>query len=526
MPCSRAQRPIALALLALAAEPSWAVDVSLTQPNFQLEGKTDGAAEARATIGVRVPASAGGEWVLRGNARVATKDGFARLFGLKSGELSLGNDWKLGLSATYASFNLDVNPIVNNEARDAALVAGTNICIARCRVGAENDEAFCKAKATLEGKERKSWVHSLVLGEDLPATFEFEGQVIAPQRLSYRVEHVWTPTLAGVKKWRRAAAYCDETEARKIFDRLEPFVSDASLGEEVINEKIRAAEGQLSTLLEGCLAPCSSDVLPTPAQWKFCQSEPRFELPDNSKPDLETRLCPTGKDELNKQTRKLALSAYPSTLLNFGVVAGQTYMSYLVPSGATSTMELKRNASRPLANLGVSATRLLAGTTHTLSIEGRAGWALGWEAASAMVRWCTPTAGVNLGGPAHVAPGESCSEGVLGSPTRVSSLSAAAYAGVLDTHESVYRASLGIEAQVPTNDPMGFKFTLTAPTYFAFAGKEKDAYKGLLRIAPSVTFANAPDANAASGSSIAMTVGVSLTLLGERLLFSEEFDKL
>jgi hypothetical protein len=91
------------------------------------------------------------------------------------------------------------------------------------------------------------------------------------------------------------------------------------------------------------------------------------------------------------------------------------------------------------------------------------------------------------------------------------------------TSDPTFRMALGVDIALPVNSSSSLQWSggISLPIYFVFASKDTSLYKGLVRISPAVTHREA----GAGGTSDTAFV-VSLALLGQRSIFSEQFDAL
>jgi hypothetical protein len=165
--------------------------------------------------------------------------------------------------------------------------------------------------------------------------------------------------------------------------------------------------------------------------------------------------------------------------------------------------------------VGASGVWLVRPGGRTLTVEALANWGWGLTPAPDTARWCVPAGSVAQ--PGGAVPAQTCREAASAPPTGAHAARAALYLGYLDQVVDLWRiaAGYGIERDGASG---ALRRTVEVPVFLTVAGG-KGAYAGLVRVTPSVRFGG-PVGDRAT------VWAVSIALLGQRSLFSEEYDRL
>jgi len=119
--------------------------------------------------------------------------------------------------------------------------------------------------------------------------------------------------------------------------------------------------------------------------------------------------------------------------------------------------------------------------------------------------------------PGGAVPAQTCREAASAPPTGTHAARAALYLGYLDHVVDLWRIAAGYGVERADASPV-LRSTVELPVFLTVAGG-KGAYAGLVRVTPSVRFGG-PVGDRAT------VWAVSIALLGQRSLFSEEYDRL
>jgi hypothetical protein len=473
-----------LALLAGALLLGRASALEIPPPQLQIRGSTDGSADLRLAAGATF---APGDWDLtpRLTYRISSQDGFGNLFSRQgSGGGSTPRPWEIG--ATF-SLRVAVPPLAVPAAEHAAaLQSAYRRCAASCESPAipPQDEEFCDWRREQVSRNRREWL--------------------------------WRATARDAAAPPSPEAFC-------------PSAVDAMRQFEVASKRGEVAEATAhrarSKALEDCLAPCFPESIAPPSDRAWCAG--RFpDLPaEVPPPSVHYRqLCPDGRwvlDELQKRHPE-TVSRYPTALVNLGARLGGATYPHLAPDpAAPGQLAPATTEARPWS-LGASGTYLPSRGGRGLSLEGLATWSWEYQAAPDTARWCVPAGSVTQ--PGGAVPAQTCAETAAAPPARDHQARAALYLGYLDQAVErrpdraidAWRIAVGYEGARAAGGRL--RSTIALPVLVSFAGGKGD-YQGLARIAPSVAFGGAAGSNATVWA-------ISIALLGQRTMFSEDFDRL
>ena len=298
-------------------------------------------------------------------------------------------------------------------------------------------------------------------------------------------------------------------DAAKL-EKAEKRIDDMSEGPEKENALVSLAMKRGELLLR-CSSACDDPF--SESDTAYCAH--REALPQTPPPGVkDSTLCETGQEEL----RKIGFvgPSFPSAMVNLGGRGGAKQLTFLSgPEGAPLTKEDKLFAQW---SAGVSAWKFLPSEDdhrEGWTMEVLAAFATQFEPSSTTVRACAPKGDFAVSGSTTI-PLESCGDYTLGRPTRASSVQVAFYGGWANAAKD-YRLALGVDATIGLDGATSTALAL--PITLRLAGD--GTYKGLLRIAASVAF------KTEAGRPGALPVfGVTLALLGQRALFTDDFDRL
>ena len=106
----------------------------------------------------------------------------------------------------------------------------------------------------------------------------------------------------------------------------------------------------------------------------------------------------------------------------------------------------------------------------------------------------------------------------MGKPAGTKEVNAALFLGWFNQVDDWWRVSGGVQVTLP-QDSGTKRIELSFPAMFSLAATALD-YKGAIRIGPSIVWSTPQD------KPTTVSYGVTLEILGQRLLFSQDFDKL
>ncbi|MBN1210581.1 MAG: hypothetical protein JXB05_37365 [Myxococcaceae bacterium] len=296
-------------------------------------------------------------------------------------------------------------------------------------------------------------------------------------------------------------------------------------------EKLEAATAQTGAwclCAQRCKDPQAEDkafcelMAKTPMPENFCDSagkQPLTSLPEKPPHPYfidASKFCPAGVQHMEKETQAHKRQ-FPQSL-NLGASVGRDEFKFLragegTPPTLTPGTKVGANWSA-----GASAVWLTPLEDSFMSFEALLGFSSNFEPATGKARWCIPRGNVAQEGGSY--PAETCKESILGEPSRVQALTGAFQIGNIDQKVNTYRVAAGVQGYVPLSSESedAFRLSFAVPIYINFTGG--DDYKGIIRVGPSVTYANKRQ-----GESVT-TFAVSLALLGQRQLFTRDFDEL
>ena len=224
-------------------------------------------------------------------------------------------------------------------------------------------------------------------------------------------------------------------------------------------------------------------------------------------PDFKD-LCPAGKRLFADKPTPNA----PKYMVSLGGRYGVKDLEYLVDADADGDYASDKRAAE---NYAVGASGYT--TALPLFVEGMLGFQSGFKPSTTTVEYCSAV------GTVAGAPAEQCKKGLLGAPTLSQDFIAVLGAGVVDPNVSTWRAGFRFSVGVPavessaTAADVGFGI----PFYVRFANLESTfKYKGILSVTPRI------DVSIPKDGSPSVAALVNLAVLGQRDLFSAEFDKL
>jgi hypothetical protein len=494
------------------AEETPAKESPFLLPQVALEGNSEGNAEAKVSIGIsKSNVQHLSSTALRLNYTIATSNGLATLFSASDGAYSATNPWSLGLTLTLARLSPDLSQ-EQALAHYAAKKAGYDACLARCSAfpdaPQDSDKTFCGLHDKKVEKDFAQWKKDLQ--EQMPASEPRSDTIIicTDQRIEFqKKQQAYQEALADLGR-RYANDEIDETQFNTAREGLKKTLH---------THRIEA--------FAKCLEKCKPSKIADGDQ-AYC----REAMPPSLASRLENvasldvvQLCPVGLSVVDKQTPSFDYWRHPRGLINLGGSIGRTKYEYLQPSATNAQVINEANNILTSWDAGASAIWLIPQRTHRthwVSIESLAVFGRSAEASSTKVRWCTPVGNIPRGGN-EADTVEQCRERALGAPQEVNTLNLALFLGSIEQKLNLYRTAAGIEAVLPldNNSQTEFGLTFSLPTLINFASTESK-YKGLLRIAPALSIVKPRTENPE------VTFSISVALLGQRTLFSEDYNKL
>ena len=297
-------------------------------------------------------------------------------------------------------------------------------------------------------------------------------------------------------------------DAAKL-EKAEKRIGDMNEGPEKDDAWVSLATKRGELLLK-CSSACDDPF--SESDTAYCAH--REALPQTTPTGVkDSTLCEQGQEELRRVG--FVGPSFPSAMVNLGGRGGAKQLTFLSgPEGTPLTKEDKLFAQW---SAGVSAWKFLPSEDdhrEGWTMEVLAAFATQFEPSSTTVRACAPKGFAASGG--TMVALESCNDYTLGRPTRASTVKVAFYGGWASAAKD-YRLALGVDATIGLDGVTSTALAL--PLTLRVAGD--GTYKGLVRIAASVAFKTEP------GRPGALPVfGVTLALLGQRALFTDDFDRL
>jgi hypothetical protein len=220
-----------------------------------------------------------------------------------------------------------------------------------------------------------------------------------------------------------------------------------------------------------------------------------------------------GKHELDaeQEAHPGRVIRHPRLMLNLGARIGAATYAHLSPDPANPGQLAAGETDAHAWATGASGAYVVPRRGIGVTVEALASWGFAYEPSTSKARWCSPAGNVTV--PGGAAPAEVCRELRIAASARDHEARGAVYAGVLDPFDPAWRFAADVEVvRTPTDR---WRKTVAVPITLFFAG-EKLPYKGLVRVAPAISFGGGED----------VAYAISVALLGQRTTFSEEFDRL
>ena len=456
---------------------------------LKVSGDTKGDAEFK--IGAGVGKSLNDRWDLSilGSLRINTSKGFATLFKFADDEVKASPAWAGGLTFSFANVKREPDFEYDNARLGSEFTKGEayKACNERCPSSDSGDaKDFCDASARHLKRARDRWVTKTapMLAEDFICDSKKEalGKAITAR---------------------------DQAKTKCAADLV--CLRDVGL-------RFDASRKPL-------LLSCAEECKPGPDRSlddAFCgvAGMPMEARPTDFDPE---EFCPAGRDawqKLEEKTRA-TLRIVPASIDIGGRLGSQQFDFRNEQDGLLK----EDDATKVSGAVGFSAYNVFGAQSQLKPfVEGIVLYESAWSAATDTAKWCKPAGMVARsdedGAPTDTA--ETCSTAVLGTPTNKRTIMAAAYLGLFENYRSSIRVAVGPELTVPTmkETKRDFDIGIGVPIAFNFGTIAKGLeYKGIAALTPRVkwTFKDG------DGSFSAF---VELALLGQRGLFSEEFDEL
>ncbi|AUX38876.1 uncharacterized protein SOCE26_002560 [Sorangium cellulosum] len=451
---------------------------------MKLAGSTDGKGTAEVGVGVVATPSWWTDVNIGGvlTAKVDTPDGLATIIGVKDGEVEQPATWSFGvtLSLLYLPPRGPLPPEIR-DGRESRAAAAYAVCAPRCRASSisPDDAPFCKAR-------KEAIEHNA--GEVLARRTQADDQRDQP------------------------AAFCKKAQA--ALTEADRDLASGKIDDKQHTDAKRAA-------FKSCLDACGT----ADEDMSFC-------APVELDPAAigEGKTCALARETIYKPyyeshaTSRDIPRLYPPLLLKAGAQVGHAEFTYrTADDGAPSRLVEKIDPVTPWSG-GISVASIPSWGRYATTIEGLVAYSSSWKASKKTARWCSPVGDVardeDERDPAD--PAESCQEATLNGPTNTKKFRIAAQAGIVDGYHGVWRLAAGPELSVPVEDAEEeFSLGLRFPFYVSFASApEKLSYHGIVRVAPSISFTRMKDGTKDIGGFI------ELAILGQRSLFSDQFDAL
>jgi hypothetical protein len=431
-----------------------------------LKGNTEGKSSFSFGIGA---ATALGPDDISGmvTGSIETQGGLSTLFSAtsESDDIDQSPSWDLGVAVSYAHLH-DSDTITSSAGLPHSVrVSMVNACRQSCKVS--DADPFCKAY---------------------------------PQRVA---KHLAGLTLEN---------FCaDQSEAAT------KLKNDNTLKDDQRREKLKEL---LVTCIQGC------EKSPDDA---FC-GRAALAAARDSAADAFTgnNICPGGKAIYDRHQDSIGRSVFPLTIVNAGIKVGRQKFEYRASAADTPNLLLSNTDYEAKWNTGASVTHIPKYGTIDPSFELQALVGSSWEASTKTVKSCAPAGDVPRKDPkpgemlGPTDPGQTCKEATLGAPTQSSALTLAFRVGLFDGVNGNWRAAFGPEIRLPWTKDGGepLELAVRLPIYGAATLFKDTEYKGILRLMPSVISTK----NDKGEREIKVTF--ELALLGQRRLFTDQFDQL
>jgi hypothetical protein len=229
------------------------------------------------------------------------------------------------------------------------------------------------------------------------------------------------------------------------------------------------------------------------------------------------KFCTAGVQHIEKKTWQYK-RPHPTRLINLGASVGRDESKFLRSGEGTPPTLTPGTKVGATWQAGASAVWLTPLEQSWMTFEALLGFSSDFEPSTDKARYCIPRGNVAEDGGSF--PAETCKDSVIGAPSRVQSLQGTFQLGNIDQKVNTYRVAAGLQAFVPLSSGSkdAFRLSFAIPVYINLTGGND--YKGLIRVGPSVTYANKRQGESET------TFVVNLALLGQRELFTRDFDEL
>jgi hypothetical protein len=453
---------------------------------LKVSGNTDGNAEFKAGGGLAIAINPDWDLSALASYRVKTTEGLSRLVATGDDGTEPAPWWQVAFSLSFARIGsvMSGSPVnrVQADQKVIAYAACENLC-----ADADSTEAFCKLGKKLRHERRQSWAarNAIVFTDEAVCKGKRETVLKARQQFDLELSTCKNESCANLARDRFLAVKAD--------------------------------------LLVACTQECDAGRLRAPDPL-FCGLEglPMRPRPKDFSPD---EFCDAGKKLWHENVEANArTSRFAPLMIDVGFRLGTEDFKYRAASDG-GVLAKKKDTKVPWA-AGVSAYALLDDVGSLLPyVEGKAVFERSWKKAEDEVEWCAPSGAVartdDPGSPTD--PAETCSKAALEGPQTQGDLQLAVFLGWFDNGTGDVRAGFGPEFVVPlaSGDPRKAQVGAAVPITLGFANLVTPVeYKGLLRVTPRATWLMNDD------EATEFRATVSLELLGQRSMFSEEFDEL
>lgn len=292
--------------------------------------------------------------------------------------------------------------------------------------------------------------------------------------------------------------------------------------------------------MDACIKKCVEK--PAKDDEKFCDNYKSLEseslTPAQKAIEIGVNnLCPDGLSVYNNAigNKGKLPQRYPPFLISFGGKLGRTQFEYLESTKedgkvftAEDEIKIPWNAGLSLAYVRSPGDATVSSGSYSFTFEAIANCGTNWTASKTIAEWTESQGRLKKGkdgdGQSIYRDLTSSDKKPLGPPAENRELNAAIYLGGVNQRSGNFRFAAGFGARLVENeeaDTLASILFLEAPFYWNFASDNKDNYKGLVRVAPAFQIVDNDDNKPNQVNFI-----ITFSLLGQRLMFSEDFDKL
>ncbi|MBZ4331856.1 hypothetical protein [Corallococcus sp. AS-1-12] len=231
-------------------------------------------------------------------------------------------------------------------------------------------------------------------------------------------------------------------------------------------------------------------------------------------------LCAAG-NRMYLEAESPFVRRFPPWNARLGMKVGRASFKYREARSQGAGVLLEQSKTPVIGKAGAAFSSILARGPVSLTLEGLANYRSEWTASKEKVSWCRPEGDVPLDDddPSTTVPSEVCNEAVFKGPAHSNGVQLAAFIGGVDEARGNWRLSAGPDLLIGTGEER-FLGLFRINAYLSVATASSENYKGLIRISPAI------GVRSLKGKDGEFVAFLELAILGQRLLFSDEFDSL